>query len=175
LPEATVTARRQVRDTRDDRPGQRRATMLACNESTVHLTRALWIGSIPHGTGPLDRLALPRWSGVLDASWRGSVGLSGPHSALEALIGILICRRDRQLLSDHVSVVDPQNGVPYSFFIAPMILSSCSSMSSSITARICLHASARTAAQPVAQSPAHTRASRCRRGSRRSGRSRGCT
>ena len=28
-----------------------------------------------------------------DASWRGSGGLSGPHSALEAFIGILICRR----------------------------------------------------------------------------------
>ena len=31
-----------------------------------------------------------------DASWRGSGGLSGPHSALEAFIGILICRRDTQ-------------------------------------------------------------------------------
>jgi len=31
-----------------------------------------------------------------DASWRESAGLSGPHSALEAFIGILICRRDKQ-------------------------------------------------------------------------------
>ena len=33
---------------------------------------------------------------ILSASWRGSDGLSGPHSALEAFIGILICRRDTQ-------------------------------------------------------------------------------
>ena len=31
--------------------------------SAVFSTRGLehWIGSIPHGTGPLDRLALPHW------------------------------------------------------------------------------------------------------------------
>ena len=39
---------------------------------------------------------ISRSSFCCDASWRGSGGLSGPHSALEAFIGILICRRDTQ-------------------------------------------------------------------------------
>ena len=39
---------------------------------------------------------ISRSSFCCDASWRGSDGLSGPHSALEAFIGILICRRDTQ-------------------------------------------------------------------------------
>ena len=39
---------------------------------------------------------VPCSSFCCDASWRGSGGLSGPHSALEAFIGILICRRDTQ-------------------------------------------------------------------------------